>query len=155
MPWTAVEQPDFPGKKVQIGGFKPFLLLNPPAKELDSLAEKHLEFVWEFSGLLPQLALSDVKVESLGAGVYRVSCTALNTGYLPTMCEMGRINGAAYPLQIELRLPDGTKSSKATRATENQPTCRPRRQVRSHVAGSYVGRQTRQWKDHGSCAGGR
>jgi Zinc carboxypeptidase len=109
VPWVAVEQSDFPGKKVEVGGFKPFLLLNPPAKELDSLAEKHLEFVREFSELLPQLALSEVKVESLGAGVYRVSCTALNNGYLPTMCEMGRINGAAYPLQIELRLPDGTR----------------------------------------------
>jgi hypothetical protein len=67
---------------------------------------------------MPQLELADVKVEALGAGVFRVSCKVLNNGYLPTMLEMGKTNGAAYPLQIELDLPEGTKFLKGSRRSE-------------------------------------
>jgi hypothetical protein len=118
IPWVAVEHPDFPGKKVEVGGFKPFVSTNPPAKELDALAEKHHQFVLEFTRHLPQLQLADVKVEALGGGVYRIACHVLNTGYLPTMSEMGKLNGAAYPLQIELILPEKTQFLKGTRRAE-------------------------------------
>ena len=107
MPWTAIEHADFPGKKVEIGGFKPFLLLNPIAKELDPLAEKHAKFLVELAGLLPKLAITESKAESLGGRVYRISSTVVNTGFLPTMSEMGRISGTPYPLQAELQLPEG------------------------------------------------
>jgi hypothetical protein len=113
-PWTAIDHPDFPNKKVEVGGFKPFVLLNPPATELDALAQKHSQFVVEFLKLLPKLELADVKVESLGGGVHRITCEVLNTGYLPTMSEMGQLNGAAYPLQIELQLPEKTTFLKGT-----------------------------------------
>ena len=118
VPWTPVEHPDFPGKKVEVGGFKPFVLANPPAKELDALAEKHHQFLLEFSKYLAQLQIADVKVESLGGGVYRIACHVLNTGYLPTMSEMGRLNRGAYPLQVELTLPEKTQFLKGTRRAE-------------------------------------
>ena len=118
VPWVAIDHPDFPGKKVEVGGFKPFLRTNPPAKELDALAEKHRQFLVEFMQHLPQLQFADVKVEALGGGVYRIACHVLNTGYLPTMSEMGRLNGAAYPLQIELIVPDKTQFLKGTRRAQ-------------------------------------
>jgi len=114
VPWKAIEHPDFPNKTVEVGGFKPFVLLDPPATELDALAEKHSQFVIEFLKLMPKLDLVEVKVEPLGAGVYRISCKVLNAGYLPTMPEMGQLNGAAYPLQIELQLPEKTVFLKRT-----------------------------------------
>jgi hypothetical protein len=117
IPWSAVEHPDFPGKKVEVGGFKPFVQTNPPAKELDALAEKHRQFLLELARHLPQLQLADVKVEALGGGVYRVACDVLNSGYLPTMAEWG-LNGGAYPLQIELLLPEKTQFLKGTRRAE-------------------------------------
>jgi hypothetical protein len=66
---------------------------------------------------LPQLQLADVKVEALGGGVYRVACHVLNSGYLPTMAEWGP-NGGAYPLQIELLLPEETQFLKGTKRSE-------------------------------------
>lgn len=118
VPWKSIEHPDFPNKTVEVGGFKPFVLLNPPAKELDALAEKHSQFVLEFLKLMPKLDLNEVKVEPLGAGVYGISCAVLNTGYLPTMSEMGSVSGAAYPLQIELQLPKKSTFLKGTRRTQ-------------------------------------
>jgi hypothetical protein len=105
--WTAVEHPDFPGKKVEVGGFKPYLRLNPPAKELDGVAEKHVAFLLDAAGRLPQLSIEPPKVEPLGAGLFRVTATVVNTGFLPTMSEMGRINDEPYPLQLKIELAKG------------------------------------------------
>jgi hypothetical protein len=125
VPWKAIDHPDFPNKTVEVGGFKPFVLLNPPAKELDALAEKHSQFIAEFLKLLPKLELTEVKVEPLGGGVHRISCEVFNSGYLPSMSEMGRLNGAAYPLQIELQLPEQTTFLKGTpRAQVARPASR-------------------------------
>jgi hypothetical protein len=121
VPWKAIEHPDFPEKKVEVGGFKPFVLLNPPAKELDSLAEIHSKFLVELAGLLPQLKITEPKTESLGAGVYRITATVVNTGFLPTMSEMGRISGTPYPLQAELQLPNGVTFIQNTPRREIAP----------------------------------
>jgi hypothetical protein len=107
VPWTPIQHPDFPGKKVEVGGFKPFLLLNPPAKELDALADKHLAFLVRLAKLLPRARIHETKVDSLGRGVYRVTATVLNEGYLPTVSEMGKTNGVPQPLQIKIELPAG------------------------------------------------
>lgn len=107
--WKPVDHPGFPGKKVEAGGFKPFYSLNPPVKELDGLADKHLQFATVLPKWLPKLALIDAKAEALGNGVFRISATAVNRGYLPTMPEMGQVNGESYPLQISISLPKGTE----------------------------------------------
>jgi hypothetical protein len=107
--WAKIEHPDFPGKSVEVGGFKPFYALNPPAAELDDLAERHVKFVTALPQWLPKVTIVDAKTEALGGGVVRVSATAINQGYLPTMTEMGRLNGEAYPAWIELVLPEKTE----------------------------------------------
>ena len=104
-----VEHPDFPGKKVEVGGFKPFYQLNPPAQELTGLAEKHVKFLTSLPTRLPKLAIVDAKAENLGGGVVRITATFVNQGYLPTMPDMGRINEEPFPLQVELKLPPKTE----------------------------------------------
>ncbi len=103
--WKPIEHPGFPGKKVEIGGFKPFYQLNPPARELDALADKHAQFLTLIPTWLPALAIVDAKAEPLGGGNHRLSLTVVNRGLLPTMPEMGQVNGESYPLQVELSLP--------------------------------------------------
>ncbi len=108
VPWKPLEHPDFPGRKVEIGGFKPFLLVNPPAKQLDSLAEKHYDFLIELARLLPRIKISDVKAESIGSGLQRITVTVANSGYLPTASEMGETTKEIWPLILKLDLPKGT-----------------------------------------------
>lgn len=112
--WKSVEHPDFPGKQVEVGGFRPGVFLNPPAKELDGLAEKHTQFLLGLPPLLPQISIAETRVEVLGANVVRVTAKCLNRGYLATMPEMGQVNGQAYPLQIRLSVPANTKFLKGS-----------------------------------------
>jgi hypothetical protein len=109
VPWTKIDHPDFPDRAVEVGGFKPFWRLNPPATELEALGKKHTDFLVGLSELLPKLSVEDVKVKSLGGGIYRVSTNVTNTGYLPTASRMGTISRQTYPVQIHLELPDSAK----------------------------------------------
>lgn len=107
--WTPIDHPDFPGKKVEVGGFKPFLLLNPPAAELDGLAKKHLDFLLAMPDLLPRISLQDAQVESVGAGIYRVTLLVVNDAPLSTFPAMGETSRQIVPLQVTLTLPEGVK----------------------------------------------
>ena len=119
--WTPVEHPDFPGKKVEVGGFKPLLRLNPPAAELDGLADKHLQFIGKAGGLMPALQLDVQKVESLGGGLFRVTARVLNTGYLPTVSAMGQISRLPNPVQLKITLPDGAKLVTSSERVKIEP----------------------------------
>jgi len=109
VPWTAVKHPDFPGKKVEVGGFKPFVLLNPPADQLDPLAEKQFVFIKKLVGYLPQVNIAEVTAEPLGGQVYRLTARIVNQGYFPTIAAMGDTSRVPFPLQIELELPKDAK----------------------------------------------
>lgn len=105
--WQPIEHPDFPGRKVEVGGFKPFLLLNPPAAELDALADKHAAFLARLGQWLPQLKFDEVKVEPLGDGVFRLTVKVLNVGFLPTQPAISQSAQHTNPVQIKLDLPAG------------------------------------------------
>ena len=105
--WKPIAHPDLPGRNVEVGGFKPFLRLNPPAGRLEPLADKHWQFLSKLVELLPRVVIREAKAEPLGRNVWRVTAVVSNEGHLPTVSEMGRITGEPHPLQIRLELPKG------------------------------------------------
>ncbi len=58
---------------------------------------------------MPVVKIQSTKVDTLGAGVYRVVAEIANVGYLPTTSKMGERSRQAYPLQIEFQLPAETQ----------------------------------------------
>jgi hypothetical protein len=107
--WTPLEHPDFPGQKVEVGGFKPFRQSNPPAAELDSLAKRHCDYLTSLADLASRLKIEQAKVEPLGNGVFRLSVKVVNTGYLPTEPEITSWAEKTQTLQIKLSTPDGVQ----------------------------------------------
>ncbi|WP_238531777.1 hypothetical protein [Nitritalea halalkaliphila] len=89
VPWTAVEHPDFPGKKVEVGGIKPFLLYNPPFEKVADIATTHTDFILSLAAKAPKLEFHDVKTEKLSNGLTRVTATLYNNSPIPTHTEMG------------------------------------------------------------------
>lgn len=90
--------------KVEIGGWKPGVRLNPPADRIDALAEVHAAFLKDLASRLPEIALSDPKVEAKGGGVFQVTATVRNDGYLPTALVMGVRTRKAAPVLVRLKL---------------------------------------------------
>jgi hypothetical protein len=92
VPWTVIDHPDFAGKKVEIGGIKPFIMTNPPADKLADLASKNYKFIASVALMHPELEFIDQKVENLGENIYRITMKVHNKGQFATCAEVGDNN---------------------------------------------------------------
>jgi len=102
VPWQPIEHPDLPGKQVEVGGFKPFYMLNPPAALVDPLVEPHVTFLSTLIENWPKLAVHEIEARKLGPGLYDIRCQIVNTGALPTMPQMAAVGQQWYPIQVQL-----------------------------------------------------
>ncbi|OIN58091.1 M14 family metallopeptidase [Arsenicibacter rosenii] len=105
--WTAVEHPDFPGRKAEVGGIAPFAKYNPPVQFLNDNASRHLRFLTAFATQMPVIDIVNVKTEALGNGLTRVSAQVVNRGLLPTGSEMGDRVRYVPKMKVELKLANG------------------------------------------------
>lgn len=105
--WTAVEHPDFPGRKAEVGGIAPFAKNNPPVHFLNDNAGRHLKFLTAFATQMPAIDIVNVKTETLGNGLTRVSAQVVNRGLLPTGSEMGDRVRYVPKMKVELKLANG------------------------------------------------
>ena len=92
IPWTEVQHPDFPGKITEVGGIKPFAMITPPADTLGDLITSHYKFITAIAVLHPELEFLDVKSESAGENVFRLSLKIHNKGVFATCAEVGNQN---------------------------------------------------------------
>jgi hypothetical protein len=102
VPWQAIEHPDLPGRQVEVGGFKPFYLLNPPIAQVDALIEPHIGLLSSMVENWPKLAIDDLQAKRLGPGLYDIRCQIVNAGALPTMPQMAAVNQQWAPIQVQL-----------------------------------------------------
>ncbi len=106
VPWKTFEHPDFPGKKVEIGGYAPFARSNPPEKFFGELAEKHGRFLTDLAGKLPRIGVRMLEAKHLGASVYKVTAQIENNGFLPTMLAQGGLSREVHPTRVVLKTDD-------------------------------------------------
>lgn len=107
VPWSKFAHKDFPGKDVEIGGFRPYFLSNPPAESLDAIANRYTDFLLWLAGKLPDIAIREPKVEPRGSGVFRVTLDVVNEGYFPTNSAMGKRTRLPRDVKVSLNLNDG------------------------------------------------
>jgi hypothetical protein len=107
VPWTTINDPDFPGKKVEVGGIKPFAEINPPVSKIDDLVTANYKFVTAIAALHPELEFLDLKVEPKGDDVYRLSLKIHNKGTFATTTEAGDVN--MWTRRMRLTLEPGDK----------------------------------------------
>ncbi|MCU0456811.1 MAG: M14 family metallopeptidase [Bacteroidales bacterium] len=92
VPWTVIEHPDFPGKKTEVGGIKPFLMINPPTEKIEELVASNYKFITVVAAMHPELELIDVETENKGEKIYRLTLKVHNKGLFATCTEAGQNN---------------------------------------------------------------
>ncbi len=102
LPWTPFEHPDFPGQKVEIGGFAPFAKTVPPAHLFNNLIDRHAAWLLGLADRLPRIEIQDVEIKDLGNGVFDVCAKIQNTGYLPTVLAHGERTREVLPTRVEI-----------------------------------------------------
>ncbi len=101
-PWRPFDHPDFPRQRVEIGGYAPGALTNPPTGLLEDLAEAHGRFLTELIGRLPRLGLRQVKCTHLGESIFEIELHIENTGFLPTLLAHGKRTREVHPTRLVL-----------------------------------------------------
>jgi hypothetical protein len=100
VPFAAFDHPSL--GKIELGGWKPGVRLNPPIEQVEALTRGHLAFLGELAQRLPRLAIRDVKVEAKGGGIFQISATVANDGELPTALAQGGRTRKADPVRVRL-----------------------------------------------------
>lgn len=102
--WKAFEHPDFPGKRVEIGGFAPYVKVVPPAGVLSNVVAQHGSFLTDLAGRLPRVAIRKVETKALGESVFDVTVTVENAGRLPTSMAQGNTSREVHPTRVRLKV---------------------------------------------------
>lgn len=100
--WTEHQHPEL--GTVEIGGFRPYALTNPPADALAELGRQHGAFVVRLAGMLPRVRFVSAEAEGHGGGVWTVSAEVENTGYLPTTLEHGIVSESVDPTLVRIEI---------------------------------------------------
>jgi hypothetical protein len=104
--WQPIEHPDFPGRRAEVGGYRPFALTNPPAEMVGEIATKQADFLTKAAERLPRIGVRKIECRHLGRLVYEVKIQVENTGFLPTVLEHGQTTREVHPTRLVMELDD-------------------------------------------------
>jgi len=100
--WTKVKHPDF--GEVEVGGFKPYASVNPPAAKIAELGKSHAEFALYLSSLFSKIAIAKLEATDHGSGIFRIKAEVENTGFLPTSLAHSVTARAVKPTMVQLQV---------------------------------------------------
>ncbi len=105
VPWTAVRHPEL--GEVEIGGFKPYAVTNPPPAKLVGLGASHAEFALHLVSLFPRVRVAGFEAVGHGGGLFRLKAEVENAGFWPTALAHGVTARAVKPTMIQLGVDPG------------------------------------------------
>ncbi len=100
VPWRSFKHPTL--GDVEIGGFVPYFKADPPADQLDKIAEGQVKFLLDVGGRLPQVSVENVEVAKLHDGVFEIKANLTNSGYFPTGLKIAQVNRRVRPIVVTL-----------------------------------------------------
>jgi hypothetical protein len=101
--WTPFTHPTL--GSVEIGGFKPYATVNPPAAKITDLGAAHAKFVLYLTSLFARVAIANPEASALGGGLYRIKADVENSGFLPTAMAQGVTARSVKPVMVQLGVP--------------------------------------------------
>jgi len=107
--WEEVDHPDFPNKKVEVGGIKPYMTLNPPYEMVDSLSQKHTAFITKLASMKPEVQLVNFEVTEAGKNLTRITVDIHNGGILPTASRLGERTNWVKEVVVKINLSNNLK----------------------------------------------
>ena len=98
--WTKTNHPDL--GEVEIGGFKPYAVTNPPAGKIAELGGAHAKFALYLASLFPRVKVAKIEAVNHGGGIFRVKAEVENAGFWPTSLAHAQTARAVKPTMVQL-----------------------------------------------------
>lgn len=105
--WTPFEHPQL--GEVEIGGFVPFLRVNPPGDKIPELTQSHSEFALFLVSQFAEIAMDEPQVRKLSSGLYELKVKLHNKGKFPYAAAMGQRTRNINPIMVTLDFEDDDK----------------------------------------------
>jgi hypothetical protein len=103
--WAKVKHPEF--GEVEVGGFKPYAVTNPPAAKLAGLGAAHGKFAAYLLSLFPRVRAASLEASALGGGLYRIKAEVENAGFWPTALAQAVTARSVKPVMVQLGVDPG------------------------------------------------
>jgi len=103
--WTKARHPEF--GEVEVGGFKPYAVTNPPPAKLAELGAAHAKFAVYLASLFPQVKVASLEAVGHGGGIFRIKAEIENAGFWPTSLAHGQTARAVKPTLVQLGVEPG------------------------------------------------
>ena len=100
--WTKVKHPDF--GEVEVGGFKPYAAINPPAAKIAELGKSHAGFALYLTSLFAKVGIAKLDATNHGGGIFRIKAEVENSGFLPTALAQGLTAGTVKATKVQLQV---------------------------------------------------
>ncbi len=100
--WTKVNHPTL--GEVEVGGFKPYAFVDPPAAKIAEMGKAHAEFALYLPTLFPSIKVAALEAIPQGGGFYRVKAEVENAGFLPTALGQGVTARSVKPTMVQLQV---------------------------------------------------
>jgi len=100
--WSKVKHPNF--GEVEVGGFKPYAFVNPPAAKIAELGKSQAEFAIYLPTIFPIVKIAKFEASNQGGGLFRVKAEVENTGFLPTALVHAVTARAVKPTMVQLQV---------------------------------------------------
>ena len=104
--WKEIQHGDFPGRKVEVGGYLPWIRSHPPESLAGDVVARQVGFVVELARRLPRIGIRRTEVRPKGSGVFEIRVEVENTGWLPTVLAQGEITREVLPTRVTLGVDD-------------------------------------------------
>jgi len=104
--WTKTNHPDL--GEVEIGGFKPYAVTNPPAAKIAGLGDAHAKYVLYLTSLFPRVKVAKIEAVNHGGGIFRVKAEVENAGFWPTSMAHAQTARAVKPTLVQLGVDPAT-----------------------------------------------
>lgn len=101
VPWTACKHPTL--GEVEIGGFVPYLRIDPPPAEIEKTVSFQTDFYLKLMDKVAELAIKETKVQPLSPDVWQVIIYYTNNGWFPTATAQGRRAQTSWPIRVRIK----------------------------------------------------
>ena len=92
--------------EVEIGGFQPYLQINPPADQIPALSKSHAEFALYLASQFAEIILDEPEVKKLSSNLFELKIKIHNTGQFPYVTAMGQRTRNINPVMLRLNFED-------------------------------------------------
>jgi len=103
--WKPFEHPQL--GPVEIGGWAPYALTEPPANAIEGLVEAQWQLLTGLADVLPRVAVTYFTAEGLGGNLWRIQARLENPALLPLVTQTASRVRTSTRAKVELELPKG------------------------------------------------